>query len=59
MGACERTQTMHQLSKLKHSCNQWQAKAKQRSDHYRDLRKQLARIGYPLKAGQLGVGQVR
>src|SRR5712691_967439 len=44
MGACERTQTMSQLSKITHSRNQWQAKAKQRSDHHRDLRKQLARV---------------
>jgi hypothetical protein len=35
---------MSQLSKVKHSRNQWQAKAKQRSDHNRYLRKQLARI---------------
>jgi hypothetical protein len=44
MGACERTQTMSQLSKIKHSRNQWKAKAKQRSDHHRYLRKQLARV---------------
>ena len=35
---------MSQLSKVKHSRNQWQAKAKQRSDHNRYLRKQLARV---------------
>jgi hypothetical protein len=44
MGACERTQTMSQLSKMKHSRNQWKAKAKQRSDHHGYLRKQLARV---------------
>ena len=44
MGACERAQTMSQLSKVKHSRNQWKAKAKQRSDHHRYLRKQLARV---------------
>jgi len=35
---------MSQLSKVKHSRNQWKAKAKQRSDHNRYLRKQLARL---------------
>ena len=35
---------MSQLSKGKHRRNQWQAKAKQRSDHNRYLRKQLARV---------------
>ena len=35
---------MSQLSKVKHSRNQWQAKPKQRSDHNRSLRKQLARV---------------
>jgi len=35
---------MSQLSKIKHSRNQWKAKAKQRSDHHRYLRKQLARV---------------
>ena len=35
---------MSQLSKVKHSRNQWKAKAKQRSDHHRFLRKQLARL---------------
>jgi septal ring factor EnvC (AmiA/AmiB activator) len=35
---------MSQLSKVKHSRNQWKAKAKQRSDHNRFLRKQLARL---------------
>jgi hypothetical protein len=44
MGACERAQTMSQLSKIKHSRNQWKAKAKQRSEHHRYLRKQLARV---------------
>src|SRR5436853_7431651 len=44
MGACARTQTMSQLSKIKHSRNQWKAKAQQRSDHNRYLRKQLARV---------------
>ena len=44
MGAWERAHTMSQLSKVKHSRNQWQAKAKQRSDHNRYLRKQLARV---------------
>jgi hypothetical protein len=35
---------MSQLSKVKHSRNQWQHKAKQRGDHNRYQRKQLARI---------------
>jgi hypothetical protein len=35
---------MSPLSKVTHSRNQWKAKAKQRSDHKRDLRKQLARL---------------
>ena len=35
---------MSQLSKVTHSRNQWKAKAKQRSDHHRYLRKQLARL---------------
>ena len=35
---------MRQLSTVKHSRNQWKAKAKQRSDHNRFLRKQLARL---------------
>ena len=35
---------MSQLSKVKQSRNQWQAKAKQRSDHNRSRRKQLARV---------------
>ena len=43
MGACERAHTMSQLSKVKHSRNQWKAKAKQRSDHNRYLRKQLSK----------------
>jgi hypothetical protein len=34
---------MSQLCTVKHSRNQWKAKAKQRSDHNRYLRKQLAR----------------
>ena len=44
MRACERAQTMSQLSKVKHGRNQWKAKAKQRSGANRYLRKQLARI---------------
>jgi hypothetical protein len=35
---------MSQLGTVKHSRNQWKAKAKQRSDHNRYLRKQLARV---------------
>jgi hypothetical protein len=35
---------MSQLSKVTHSRNQWKAKATQRSDHNRYLRKQLARV---------------
>jgi hypothetical protein len=35
---------MSQLSTVTHSRNQWKAKAKQRSDHHRYLRKQLARL---------------
>ena len=35
---------MSQLCKVTHSRNQWKAKAKQRSDHNRYLRKQLARV---------------
>lgn len=35
---------MRQLCKVTHSRNQWKAKAKQRSDHNRYLRKQLARV---------------
>ncbi len=35
---------MSQLSKVTHSRNQWKAKAQQRSDHIRYLRKQLARV---------------
>ena len=41
---CERSHTMSQLSKVTHSRNQWKAKAQQRSDHNRYLRKQLARV---------------
>ena len=44
MGAWESVHTMSQLSKVNHSRNQWQAKATQRSDHNRSLRKQLARV---------------
>jgi len=44
MGAWERAHTMSQLSKVNHSRNQWKAKAKQRNDHNRYLRKQLARV---------------
>jgi len=43
-GTCERAHTLSQLAKVKHSRNQWQAKATQRSDHNRYLRKQLARL---------------
>ena len=35
---------MSQLSKVKHGRNRWKAKAKQRSDDNRYLRKQLARV---------------
>jgi hypothetical protein len=35
---------MSPLAKVKHSRNQWKAKAQQRSDHNRYLRKQLARL---------------
>ena len=35
---------MSQLSKIKHSRNQWKAKAKLRSDQNRYLRKQLTRL---------------
>ena len=35
---------MSQLSKVTHSRHQWKAKATQRSDHNRYLRKQLARV---------------
>jgi hypothetical protein len=35
---------MSQLAKVKHSRNQWKAKATQRSEHNRYLRKQLARL---------------
>ena len=35
---------MRQLAKITHSRNQWKAKAKQRSEHHRDLRTQLARV---------------
>jgi hypothetical protein len=35
---------MSQLCKVTHSRNQWKAKAKQRSDHNRSLRKQRARV---------------
>ncbi len=35
---------MSQLYKVTHSRNQWKAKAQQRSDHNRYLRKQLARV---------------
>jgi hypothetical protein len=35
---------MSQLCKVKHSRNQWKAKAQQRSDSNRSLRKQLARV---------------
>ncbi len=35
---------MSPLAKVKHSRNQWKAKATQRSEHHRYLRKQLARL---------------
>ena len=35
---------MSQLDKVTHSRNQWKAKAQQRSDHNRSLRKQRARV---------------
>jgi hypothetical protein len=35
---------MRQLSKVKHSRNQWQDKAKQRGEHQRYQRKQIARL---------------
>jgi hypothetical protein len=44
MEACERAQTMSQLSKVKHSRNQWKDKAKQRGEHQRYQRKQIARL---------------
>src|SRR5713226_8826187 len=44
LGACESAQTMRQLCKVTHSRNQWKAKATQRSDHNRSLRKQRARV---------------
>jgi hypothetical protein len=44
LGTCERSHTMSQLSKVTHSRNQWKAKAQQRSDPNRYLRKQLARV---------------
>ncbi len=44
MGAGERAHPMRPLSKVKHSRNQWKAKATQRSDPNRYLRKQLARL---------------
>jgi septal ring factor EnvC (AmiA/AmiB activator) len=44
LGTCERAHTRSQRSKGKHSRNQWKAKAKQRSDHHRYLRKQFARL---------------
>jgi len=56
---------MSQLSKVKHSRNQWKAKAKQRSDHHRFLRKQLARLKaeraqakQALKASQIRLRQL-
>jgi len=39
-----RARVMSQLSKVKHSRNQWKHKAKQRGDRDRDQRQQLARI---------------
>ena len=44
MRTCERAQTMSQLAKVKHGRNQWKAKATQRSNANRYLRKQLARV---------------
>ncbi len=35
---------MRQLCKITHRRHQWKAKAKQRSDHNRSLRQQLARV---------------
>ena len=35
---------MSQLCQVKHSRHQWKAKATQRSDHNRSLRKQLVRV---------------
>ena len=35
---------MSQLSKVQHSRHQWKHKAKQRGDHNRDQRKQIARL---------------
>lgn len=55
LGAGESAQTMSQLAKLKHSRNQWKAKAKQRSDHNRYLRKQLARVKAERDQAQQGL----
>src|SRR6516165_1768625 len=55
LGACERAQTMSQLCKVKHSRNQWKAKAKQRSDHNRYLRQQLARVKAERNQAQQGL----
>ncbi len=44
MGAWERAHTMSQLSTVNHRRNQWKATAKQRNDHHRSLRQQLARV---------------
>jgi hypothetical protein len=46
---------MSQLCKVKHSRNQWKAKAKQRSDHNRYLRKQLARVKAERDQAQQGL----
>jgi hypothetical protein len=46
---------MSQLCKVKHSRNQWKAKAKQRSDHNRYLRQQLARVKAERNQAQQGL----
>src|SRR5215470_15532814 len=43
-GGLRESQTMSQLSKVKHRRNQWKEKAKQRGEQQRYLRKQLARV---------------
>jgi hypothetical protein len=44
MGAQHSERVMSQLSKVKHSRQQWKEKAKERADHTRYQRKQLARL---------------
>jgi hypothetical protein len=44
MGGCMRARAMSQLSKVRQSRSQWKHKARQRADHNRYLRKQLARV---------------